>query len=454
MTDNVLFSGKKITILGAGVSGLSLARLAAKLGARVFLSEASNMPGEAADKLISEGMAFEDGGHTEAALDCDFAVASSGFPPCAKIASDLSERGVRVCGELDFVRPHLRGRLIGITGSNGKTTTTSLAGHLLKSAGLRVAVAGNIGNPIANAAGEQYDFIVAELSSFQLHRAETFALDAAIVTNLAPDHIDWHGTYQKYIEAKARILQAVGENGYAVVRECDADALGARGAGTYTLSWGASKKPNAIILNEKEGMAALNGIELFRFADTDLLGKHNMENVAMALSALCLLGVEPSGVRGALGSYTPPPHRCAFVAEVNGVTYVDDSKGTNVAASETALASLPGKKVVILGGKGKGEDYGRLADSLRKNAIWAILIGEAAAEIAESLRTNGYTKFTVTKDMQEAVTQATSKARRGDMVLLSPACTSWDMYNNYGERGDHFASLVRELEHEAERTQK
>lgn len=171
-----------------------------------------------------------------------------------------------------------------------------------------------------------------------------------------------------------------------------------------------------------------------------------MENIAMAVSALCLLGVSPSSILPSLGTYVPPPHRCALVAEINGVSYVDDSKGTNVAATETALSSLPREKIVILGGRGKGEDYGQLKGALSANARQAILLGEAAAEIASSLEKNGYTNFKIVQNMEEAVEYAAEIALPGDMVLLSPACTSWDMYKNYGERGDHFAALVHRLE--------
>lgn len=454
MSGEIAPSGKKITILGAGISGLSLARLALKLRADVLISEAKDIADETAEKLTAEGIACESGGHSQRALGCDLAIVSSGFPPSAEIVKTLQDRGVPLVGELDFVRPFLSGRVIGITGSNGKTTTTSLAGHLLEAAGFRVAIAGNIGNPIADIACSEYDYIVAELSSFQLHWSERFALDVAIVTNLAPDHIDWHGSFGKYVEAKARILSSVAGDGFSIVREIDSDALGVHREKTFGLTWDESRNPCAILLDGNAGNARLrlrqadgsaSETPLFNFSDTKLLGKHNMENVAMAMSALCLSGVSPSSVLPSLGTYVPPPHRCALVAEIGGISYVDDSKGTNVAASATALSSLPGRKVVILGGRGKGEDYGQLKSALIANARRAILMGEAAAEIADALEKNGYTNFQIVKDMEEAVKYAAEIALPGDMVLLSPACTSWDMYKNYGERGDHFASLVRRM---------
>lgn len=453
MSHEAALSGKKITILGAGVSGLALARLASRLGADVFLSEAKDISTETAEMLKSEGIAFEMGGHSQKTLDCDQAVVGSGFPPTAEVVAMLKEHGVPLIGELDFVGPFLHGRLVAVTGSNGKTTTTSLVGHLLESTGARVATVGNIGKPIADIACVEYDYIVVELSSFQLYWSNELSLDMAIVTNIAPDHIDWHGSFENYVEAKARLLSFVVDGGFSIVQERDMGILEARKEKAFALAWGEAAYPNAIVLDNETKSAKLyrketeegekKEIRLFGFADTRLLGNHNMENVAMAMAALHLLGIDPLSALSALGTYTPPPHRCALVAEIEGVSYVDDSKGTNVAATVTALASLPGKKIVILGGRGKGEDYGQLKVALQANARWAILIGEAAPEIANALKKNGYTDFSIVEGMEEAVKNAAERALPGDMVLLSPACTSWDMYKNYGERGDHFASLVR-----------
>ncbi|MDR1482726.1 MAG: UDP-N-acetylmuramoyl-L-alanine--D-glutamate ligase, partial [Synergistaceae bacterium] len=195
-----------ITVLGGGISGRSIALLAARLGNGVFLSDEGEIGDETRNLLDAHGIGFESGGHTERALDCDAAVVSSGFPPSSRIILRLRERGISVTGELDFAMPHLRARVVGVTGSNGKTTTTSLIGHLLKSLGYNAVTAGNIGSPISDAAGMDFDFIVAELSSFQLHWATSVRLSGAVVTNLAPDHIDWHGSYEDYVKAKASIL--------------------------------------------------------------------------------------------------------------------------------------------------------------------------------------------------------------------------------------------------------
>jgi UDP-N-acetylmuramoylalanine--D-glutamate ligase len=452
-------SGERVAVLGGGVSGTSLALLAAKRGADVFVSDAKGLSGETAVLLENAGILYEQWGHTDKILDCDRVILSSGFPPYVDIIRKITERGIPLTGELDFAAPCLSGRLIGVTGSNGKTTTTSLLGHILSflnPAGT-VATAGNIGNAIADLAGSNYDFIAAELSSFQLHWANNTALDGAVVTNLAPDHIDWHGSYENYIAAKAKILSFVRgheENGgqldslpggFSIARASELGLLCAPKKRVFALEWDVPESREKIVLSSKDLAAYAFGGKLFDFDDTAMIGNHNMENTAMAMAAICLLGFGADRARKALEKYVPPPHRCSLVLELDGARYIDDSKGTNVAATVTALSSIPGRKLVILGGRGKGEDYRALVDPLKRFAKRAFLIGEAAEEIALILRKGGFMDFSATSGMEEAVSMARAAAEPGDVVLLSPACTSWDAYKNYGERGDHFASIARKM---------
>jgi UDP-N-acetylmuramoylalanine--D-glutamate ligase len=235
--------------------------------------------------------------------------------------------------------------------------------------------------------------------------------------------------------------------GFAIARAMEIDALKPEGR-VFTLAWDVPASERAgseIVLSSGERRAYAFGAELFRFDETTMLGRHNMENAAMALAAVGALGLDLSKAKGALSSYVPPPHRCALVLSSGGVSYVDDSKGTNIAACETALSSIDGRKIVILGGRRKGEDFGRLAPPLMRFAKFALLIGEASGEIALALEGQGYTDFAIAGGMEEAVRRASEMAVPGDVVLLSPACTSWDSYKNYGERGDHFASLARRI---------
>lgn len=442
---------KKISVIGAGVSGKALAELAQKLGASVFVSDSKELPAETENDFKAAGIIWEACGNTEKLLDADEIVISSGISPEIPILKEAVLRGIPLVGELDFVHPYLSGMIIAVTGSNGKTTTTSMIGYLLGKMGYNTITAGNIGNPVAKAAEGEYDFIVLELSSFQLYWAEKFRCDVAVVTNLAPDHINWHGSYEKYVEAKAKIIKSLYEGGSAIFQKRDADVLNVGPVLSFPLSWEMpiEHRPG-IYMDSNTRSAFLSGgghalmRRLFDFSDVKLLGIHNLENTAMATAVLSLFNIGNVSAE-ILSAYEPPRHRCAFVGEVRGVTFVDDSKGTNVAATVTAMNSLPGNKIIILGGQGKGEDYSPLAEAVTKYAGFAVLLGEEKEKIASALESVGYISYTTVSTMEEAVESAYLNASDGDMVLLSPACTSWDMYPNYGDRGDHFCRIVKTI---------
>lgn len=434
---------EKITIIGSGVSGFALAFLAKKLGHKVFVSDAGEIKEELKQKFTEQGIQFEDGGHSQKVLECDKIVPSPSVRHNLPILQMARDNNIPVVGELDFVYPYLNGKLISVTGSNGKTTTTSLIGHLLKEQGYKTAVGGNIGLGIAELAFEPFDYIVLELSSFQLSRARAFQTNVGIVTNLAPDHIDWHGSYEAYVEAKAVLLHSITYGGLAICQLRDKKSLETKEyVNRKFISWSQAGEDN-IYCSEKDSCAFIGANKLFDFANTTLLGKHNMENVAMALTALEFFKVSSS--KDALQSFKAPDHRCNFVAKKNGITFVNDSKGTNVAATVTALTSIPNKKVIILGGQGKGESYDPLAPVVAKNASYAVLLGEEKEKIAASLKNIKFDTFEFVNSMREAVAVAYARAKSGETVLLSPACTSWDMYPSYIARGEDFAKCVKEL---------
>ena len=349
--------------------------------------------------------------------------------------------------------------VIGITGSNGKSTTTALAGYLLQKAGFSAEVAGNIGKSLADFAFVQRDFLVVELSSFQLHWNTRFACDLAMVTNLAPDHIDWHGSYAEYIRAKAKILSTQSPGGFAIVQETERSVLfGDREDDAHEVlafSWDgmqsshgrkllADEKARHVLFRDETGAEEL----LFSFDDVPLIGKHNMENAAFAAGAIRML-TGKGIMRGPLFSgFKGLAHRCEFVANIRGVTYVDDSKGTNVAASATALRSLTGPKIVILGGQGKGEEYAPLAEAVKSEAVAAVVLGAEKERIVKALKEAAFPHIHEVSSMEEAVQTASTLAFPQSTVLLSPACTSWDMYPNYKKRGEHFQQLVLALEDE------
>jgi UDP-N-acetylmuramoylalanine--D-glutamate ligase len=450
-------SFKRVTVIGAGVSGTALALLARRLGAEVFVSEErGELPAGTAERLKSAGISWETGGHSERAFEADALLLSSGIPPRARCVEEAGKRGLPVVGELDFVVPHLRGRLVGVTGSNGKSTLTALVGHLLEKSGLKTGVGGNIGEAASLFTEEDFDCIVLELSSFQLHWVHDLKSAVAVVTNLAPDHIDWHGSYEAYVAAKAKLLSLQDARGWAVVQDRDVESLGLRGSKlekTVALSWNGRLQSAAaghLLMGKDAATLRMNGEEarlLFRYGDTTLLGNHNLENAAMALAAARLLGAPVPAERAKefLNDFSPLPHRCELAGTLDGVTYVDDSKGTNVAASVTALSSIKGRKVVILGGKGKGEDYAPLAEAVAREADAAVLIGAEKDRIEAALREGGFSAVHRTGTMEEAVGTARRLARPGMVVLLSPACTSWDMYESYKKRGEHFRAVVQSL---------
>lgn len=437
---------QRVTIVGAGVSGMSLGRFVAARGARVFVSEQKTLRDDQKCALAKAGILWEEG-HTPRALEADLLLLSSGISPQAPLVREAQTRGIPVVGELDFLRPYLRGRLVGITGSNGKSTTTTLLGHLLQREGRAVAVAGNVGTPLGDVADTPHEMIVMELSSFQLHWSSGLPLECGALTNLDPDHIDWHGSYEAYVAAKMHIFSGLMPSGYVVVQAKER-ALIPEAYGDHILSLGwEGENPRADILLSDDGATLCRGRErmgLFPRKALALLGRHNVENAAMAMTLAVLLGENPETLWPRLGTYKPLPHRCAFVARWRDVTFVDDSKGTNVAASVTALRSLEGPKVVILGGRGKGEQYDALVCAVRDCARHTLVLGEERRRILEALRKGGVHGVKEVSGMEEAVREAFSCALPGDTVLLSPACTSWDSYANYGARGDHFVTLVRE----------
>ncbi|MDY3869339.1 MAG: UDP-N-acetylmuramoyl-L-alanine--D-glutamate ligase [Pyramidobacter sp.] len=432
----------RICVVGGGVSGRSLALWAKKLGASVLVSDTAALSDETQRLFEKNGIAWECGGHI-AACQCDMMVLSSGISPKSEAVAAARRMGIPVVGELDFLAPYLSGKIIAVTGTNGKTTSTALAAHVLQSNGLRVQAAGNIGVPLADCAGKKYDALVLELSSFQLHWSSVLKPDAAILTNLASDHLDWHGSYENYISDKCHIFAPPEDRkSWAVVHSRDAFRVPPPRE-VWTLSGGQRRIEFAG--GAAELVCESGSRVLFHRDRLRLQGTHNVENAAMALAAAVLVfpHIDPSA---GLETFQPPRHRCEFIRTYRGAVYIDDSKGTNVAASVTALRCIDGAKVVILGGQGKGEDYAELARAVREQARATIVLGEEADAIMQALAHAGFTEVCRAGSMEDAVKKAASIACPGDTVLLSPACTSWDMYKNYAERGEHFAAIVRSLD--------
>ncbi|MBR0168418.1 MAG: UDP-N-acetylmuramoyl-L-alanine--D-glutamate ligase, partial [Synergistaceae bacterium] len=396
---------QKVSVIGAGVSGQGLALLAHNLGYEVLVSEKKTISPEAKSLFTENNIAFEEG-HSDKVFDSDTILISSGIPPQSEILREAEKRGANLTGELDFVIPHIRtNNLVCVTGSNGKSTVTSLIGHVLNRSGLKSGTGGNLGTSSARFTQEDFDAVVLELSSFQLSRAtKNLHAKVAIITNLAPDHIDWHGSYEAYVEAKSRVLTLRDPNGWGIIQDRDYDTLRPSGK-IIVLSWNETpvhKTEGHIFMAGDRAILTINGESstLFTYTDTTLIGSHNLENVAMTLCAVKLLGVDVSRAEFLLEGFRPLPHRCEDAGTLDGVQYIDDSKGTNVAATITAMKCIPGRKVIILGGQGKGEDYTPLAEAVKSECDYAVLIGEEAPKIQEALEHESYTNFRRVKDME------------------------------------------------------
>ncbi|MBL3572269.1 MAG: UDP-N-acetylmuramoyl-L-alanine--D-glutamate ligase [Synergistaceae bacterium] len=439
--------GSRITVIGAGVSGLSTAMFAADNGYHVFLSDQGLINCEDKAKAEAKGVLWEEGGHTDKAWATDLVVLSSGIAPHSTPVQEAIRRGLPIIGEIDFVSPWLSAKLIGVTGSNGKTTTTALLAHLLKEAGFMAEAAGNIGAPLGSFVGRDLDYLIVELSSFQLHWAQETRLVGALLTNMAPDHIDWHGSYEAYQQSKLKIFNLLVRGGWGILQKRDRGFVsGIHGRQFHYLTWQTESADPGDITIDSQDIAWNINANKYSVAHNGLsiLGRHNIENAAMAIVAAVSIGVAPDQLINGLKSFAPLPHRCEVIAMKKGILFVNDSKGTNVAAAVTALASLEGSKIILLGGKGKGEDYAPLVEALKRYAKKAVLYGEEGPALAEAIRSSGLEEdfFSIHLTLSDAFEQATMLADKGDMILLSPACTSWDQYKSYKDRGVHFQKLV------------
>jgi UDP-N-acetylmuramoylalanine--D-glutamate ligase len=384
-------------------------------------------------------------------------VKSPGVPQDAPVVRVARDRGVPALGELELGWRLLPNELIAITGSNGKTTTTELVGRIHREAGMPVAVAGNVGTALTTLAGtlDPAAIVVCEASSFQLEDTVAFAPDAAVLLNLAPDHLDRHGSFEAYRDAKLRVFAQQEEGAIAVVplglevpgratRVTFASPMSAPGAdGAAGRGGGAAAgSGEAADMVVAAGRLVWRGEPLIAVDEIRLRGTHNLENAMAAAAVTLARGIEPGAVRAALAGFAGVAHRLEEVARVDGVLYVDDSKATNVASALVGIRSFAGGVHAILGGRGKHEGYAPLARTLADRGTAAYLIGEEAGRLAAALAPAGIPLHDC-GDLERAVAAARAAATPGDVVLLSPACASYDQYRSFEERGDHFKALVR-----------
>jgi UDP-N-acetylmuramoylalanine--D-glutamate ligase len=442
-------SGKRIVVVGLGASGVAAARLCLRLGARVVANDGKPRDALSPDALALEGLGatIAAGGHAAAGIDrADAVVVSPGVPPLAEVKA-AEKKGIPVWSEVELAVRSMThpAPVVAVGGTNGKSTTTCLVGALLEAHGLRVFVGGNLGEPLADHAHEPFDAVVLEVSSFQMEHVDLFHPHVSTLLNVTDDHLDRYATFDEYAWAKGNAFVRQTGNDSAVIPANDTTCArqAARGRGSV-LTFG----PGGLLEVSDDAVVDRRTGDRYPRAEIALTGGHNALNVAAALATVSPFNVSASEVRRVLEQFQGLPHRTALVAEVGGVRFYDDSKGTNVGASVTALEGLlEAKAVLIAGGRDKGGGYAPLAQALAKKGRAAILIGEAADAIARSIgdKVPVYRAGT----MDEAVRVSASLARRGDAVLLSPACSSFDMFRDYKHRGDEFARAVRALEEEA-----
>ncbi|MGA3187730.1 MAG: UDP-N-acetylmuramoyl-L-alanine--D-glutamate ligase [Bryobacteraceae bacterium] len=428
--------GAKVVVVGMARSGVAVVELLREKGATVRAVDQRPVP--------MDGISIEQ--QSEAAFDdADLIVLSPGVPADLRELDAARQRGVKVIGDLELASWFLKGDVIGITGANGKTTTTALTGHILKESGIAAQVGGNIGTPPAAMVNtSRVDQLnVMELSSFQLQTTETFRAHIGAALNVTPDHLDRHYTMENYAEAKARLFVNQRVDDFAVLNDDDAITRGYANRTNSTVVFFSSThavNPGAFLAGSR---ILLNGEPLMDAAEVPLRGVHNLENTMAAAAIAKLAGATHAQIRAAVMTFPGVEHRLEFVRERNGVAWYNDSKATNVDAALKAIAAFAGGLWVILGGKDKNSDYTPLAAPLKEKAHAALLIGAAAEKIRAQL--SGAVRMIACGTLEAAVHEARTHAVSGDTVLLSPACASFDQFENYEHRGREFKRLVGEL---------
>ncbi|MEG0998526.1 MAG: UDP-N-acetylmuramoyl-L-alanine--D-glutamate ligase [Clostridiales bacterium] len=444
---------KKILILGSGKSGISAAKFLLERQAQVDLyddnSEKKPIYSEiaAANLFLGKEPNLEENNY-------DFAVISPGIPLSNTLSMSLKAHNIPILGELELAARFLKAPIIGITGTNGKTTTTTLVGEILKEAGQNVFVCGNIGVPLLNAVDGEYDYIVVEMSSFQLETIEKLDAKVSLFLNLTPDHLNRHGNMQGYLAAKANLAKCQGKNSFTVINYDDkyfSDLEKTIKSKCVYFSMkeilyqGTFLKEDTIVFRYDHGDGAVDE-PIMNKNEIKLLGPHNLENAMGAITIAKLLGVNAKVIKKTLKAFKGVEHRMEKVCTIKGVTYINDSKATNPDSVLKALASYGDTPLILIaGGRNKGSDFEELSKVISKRVKYMVLMGECANEMAESAKSVGYNEFEIVNNMAEAVLRAADLGQNGDIVLLSPATASFDQFNSFQHRGEVFKDNVLKL---------
>jgi UDP-N-acetylmuramoylalanine--D-glutamate ligase len=451
----------RVLVVGLGKSGVASALFLKAHGARVTVSDTKSgdeLRNEI-PALLDHGITVETGGHGDRTFrGQDLIVVSPGVPVDALPLVQAKAMGGVVIGEIELAAQFLPGPIVAITGSNGKTTTTTLAGEIMTAAGFPALVGGNIGTPAISLAerAKPETVIVLEVSSFQLETIQTFRPKIAVVLNVTPDHLDRHRTFEAYADAKARIFENQQSSDFAVLNADDPTCVAMASRTRAQVFWfsrqkevqqGAWVRDGNIVFRDSGGKPGVSQREIMQVSEIPLKGAHNLENVLAAVCAGALMGCASDKIRQAVREFKAVEHRLEFVATIRGVDYYNDSKATNVDATIKALESFPANIHLILGGKDKGSDYTVLNDLLRQRVKRVYTIGAAAAKIESQIDSSkdGGPEVVHAETLDHALRKAYAAAQPGDVVLLAPACASFDQFKNYEHRGQVFKAVVRTL---------
>ena len=450
-----ILKGRKVLVVGLGKSGKAAARALNNAGAIVEVQDS-----QTADKLDTQFLQYMQneeirsylGTKPEDMTAYDMLVLSPGVPPALDYIEEARKAGAEIIGELELAYRVGEGRFIAITGTNGKTTTTTLVGEIFKAAGRDTAVVGNIGNPVVAEADEstEDDWLVTEVSSFQLETVSEFRPEVSAILNLTPDHLNRHGSMEAYGQAKARIAANQGEDDYLVINMDDPQAFAlSKDTKATVIPFSRKSEPaaGAYLDDTSIIVKGLDGKKHFICdkADLRIIGDHNVENVLAAAAIAFFAGIDPEVISSAVKEFPGVEHRIEFCGRVDEVDYYNDSKGTNVDAAVIALKALEKGIILIAGGDAKSQDFTELAAHFDGCVEALVLLGRDAYMIEEAARKAGFTNIYNCKDMPECVRKAAELARPGEKVLLSPACASWDMYDNFEQRGRHFKQCIKEM---------
>ena len=443
---------EKLVVLGGGESGVGAAILGKEKGMKVFLSDMGSIPEKYKTTLLDENIEFEEGKHTEELiLDADIVVKSPGIPPYAPMVEKIVAKGIPVLSEIEFAGRYTDAKMVCITGSNGKTTTTLLTYHILKQAGLNVGLAGNVGKSLAlQVARENHDYYVIELSSFQLENMYDFKANIAVIMNITPDHLDrYDHKMENYVKAKFRILQNQTSDDYFIywqgdpivteqIRQIQTEAI--------MMPFSEFRQEDSKAYVEDGIIHFIGPNEVWEIPRDKLAlrGLHNLYNSMAAGLSASILDIKNEKIRSALGDFEAVEHRLEYVDTINGVKYVNDSKATNVNSTWYALESMTTPTVLILGGKDKGNDYTEIEGLVKEKVKAIVCMGKDNSKLLDFF-SGKVAHIADTHSIEEAVKECAALAEEGDTVLLSPCCASFDLFKSYEDRGEKFKAEVKKL---------